>query len=259
MHADDARDHPAVAGPARAGFGLYGVVYLVLAWLTFQLALGDRPDRVSGKGALHQLAEQPLGGTVLWCAVGGFAALVVWDGFRTFSPRRDARGRVNSVCRAGAFACFALVAAQVALTGENDEHTQGWTAQFLGLPGGRWIVAGVGLAIVVFGGYSVTKGFSDRWRHEIDVEGRTGLPGAALTWLARGGYVSRGVAIGVVGGFVTWAAWSYDAAKSAGLDQALGRLRGAPYGPWLLMLVAVGFGCWGAFQLAKVRYLRTEG
>ena len=36
----------------------FGVLYLVLAWLTVQLALGDRPDKVSGKGALHQMVEQ---------------------------------------------------------------------------------------------------------------------------------------------------------------------------------------------------------
>lgn len=257
--ADEARDHPAVEGPARVGFALYGVVYLVLAWLTFQLALGDRPDRVSGKGALHQLAERPLGGTFLWLAAAGFAALVVWDGFRTFSRGRDLLGRVSSVCRGGVFALFAFLSAQVALTRENEEDTRAWTAQLLGLPFGRWLVGAVGAGTIAFGVYSITKAFGDRWRHEIDLEGRTGFSGRALAALVRSGYLTRGVAIGIVGGLFCWAAWTHDPGKSGGLDQALSRLRVAPYGPWLLVAVAVGFACWGAFQLAKARYLRTEG
>lgn len=257
--ADEARDHPAVEGPARLGFGLYGVVYLVLAWLTFQLALGDRPDRISGKGALHQLAERPLGGTFLWLAAGGFAALVLWDAFRSFSPGRDLRGRVSSVCRAGVFAVFAFMSAQVALTRESEDDTRAWTAQLLGLPYGPWLVGAVGAGTIAFGLYSMTKAFADRWRHEIDLDGRSGLSGTALAALVRGGYLTRGIAIAIVGALFCWAAWTHDSGKGGGLDQALSRLRAAPYGPWLLMAVAVGFACWGAFQLAKVKYLRSEG
>lgn len=259
MDADDARENPAVEGAARLGFALYGVLYLVLAWLTVQLALGDHSDKVSGKGALHQMVEQPAGAAVLWAACVGFAALVVWDGFRTFSPGRDLRGRVSSVCRAGVFAIFSFMSAQVAITRESEEDTKALTALVLGLPYGRWLVGALGLGTVAFGVYSAFKGFSDRWRHEIDVEGRTGDSGTAITWLSRGGYVIRGLAICIVGGLFCWAAWTHDPQKSGGLDQALSRLRGAPYGPWLLLVVAAGFACWGMFQLAKVKHLRTEG
>lgn len=257
--ADEARDHPAVEGPARLGFALYGVLYLVLAWLTVQLALGDHPDKVSGKGALHQMVEQPAGAAVLWAACVGFAALVVWDGCRAFAHGRDLRGRVSSVCRAVVFAMFSFMSAQMAITRESEDDTKALTALVLGLPFGRFLVAAVGVGVIAFGVYSVHKAFGDRWRHEIDLDGQTGLSGSALAALVRGGYLTRGIAIGIVGGLFCWAAWTHDPGKSGGLDQALGRLRAAPYGPWLLIAVGVGFACWGAFQLAKVKYLRTDG
>lgn len=257
--AQEARENPAVNGAARLGFALYGVLYLVLAWLTVQLAIGDHPDKASGKGALHQLAEQPVGGVVLWVACAGFAALVVWDVFRAFSPGTSLQERLSPACRAVVFTVLAVMAAQVGLTGEGDEGTDGWTARVLGLPGGRWIVAGIGVGVVCFGAWSVVKGFNGRWRREIDLEGRSGFSGTVLKLLARLGYVTRGLAYATVGALFVWAAWTHDPHQSAGLDQALSRLRGAAYGPWLLYLVALGFACWGAFQLAKVKYLRTRG
>ena len=45
----------------RAGLVAYGVVHLLVGWLALQLALGDRSGTVSSKGALHQLAGEPLG------------------------------------------------------------------------------------------------------------------------------------------------------------------------------------------------------
>ena len=46
----------------RLGLVAYGVVHLLVAWLAVQLAFGEKQDSASNSGALHYLAEQPLGG-----------------------------------------------------------------------------------------------------------------------------------------------------------------------------------------------------
>lgn len=257
--AEEARQQPAVQVAARLGFVLYGVLYLVLAWLTVQLATGEHPDRASARGALHELSEQPVGGVLLWVVTGGFAALVLWDVCRALAPHKSLLERVSPACRAALFCVLAVMAAQVGITRRGDEGTDGWTARILGLPFGPWLVGFLGGAVACFGVWSVVKGFTGRWRREIDVEGRTGWSGVALSWLSRLGYASRGVAYMVVGGLFAWAAWTHDASKSAGLDEALSRVRAADAGPWLLGLIALGFACWGLFQLAKARFLRTDG
>ena len=72
------------------------------------------------------------------------------------------------------------------------------------------------------------------------------------------GYSSRGFAFGVIGGLFIWAGFTHDADKSGGLDQALLKLRDAPFGKVLLVAVAIGLACYGVFNVAKAWYLRQR-
>ena len=45
----------------RAGLICYGVVHLLLGWLSLQLAFGDTSEKASNKGAMQELAQQPYG------------------------------------------------------------------------------------------------------------------------------------------------------------------------------------------------------
>ncbi|MDT7580542.1 MAG: tRNA-uridine 2-sulfurtransferase, partial [Pseudonocardiales bacterium] len=55
---------------ARIGLVAYGLVYLVLAGLIAQVALGDR-ERADKKGALAEIAETAAGRVLLWVVVAG--------------------------------------------------------------------------------------------------------------------------------------------------------------------------------------------
>ena len=263
--ADDAKDHPALAWTARLGMVCYGLVYLLIGWLTAQLALGQPDESVSTQGALAQLAQQPLGSILLWVVAGGFAALVVWElcqavgGHRDQEGLRRLAGRTSSGFRAVVFAFLGFTAARLASDGSGSgggSDEQGITAKALGLPYGPALVAAVGAGIAAYGVGSIVIGLTDRWRKQLDADGRTGAVGTAFTALARTGYVARGVAFGVVGGLVVWAAVTRDPQKSGGLDGALATLRDAPAGPYLLLLVAVGLACFGVFNVAKAWFLR---
>jgi hypothetical protein len=243
------------------------VVYLLLAWLTAHLALGDREGSVSKDGAFHQLSDQPLGQVVLWLAVAGFGALVVWEACEVLVGHRDQEGverwlgRASSAVRIGVFAALGVTAAKVALGSSGGSSTKGMTAKVMALPLGQVIVGLVGLAVLGYGLVSVYTAVTDRWRHDLDADGRTGDTGRLLAALARTGYLGRGVAFGTMGSFLVWAALTHDPKQSAGLDQSLVRLREAslaslPVGPMLLGVVAVGLACYGAFNIAKVRHLR---
>jgi hypothetical protein len=274
---DEARDHPAMEWSARLGFACYGVVYLLIGWLSAQLALGSPDGSASSEGALAALARQPLGRTLLWVVVAGFAALVVWQLAEAVAGHREKDGakrwgaRASSVFKAVVFGALAVAATRVAAgsggsggssgsggSGGSGSSEDGWTARALALPAGPVLVTVVGLAIVGYGVFSVFQGIADKWRKQLDPRGTAGTVGAALTWLARVGYVARGVAFAVVGGLVVWAAVSQDPHKSGGLDDALATVRDAPAGTVLLLLVALGLACFGVFNLAKARHLRTR-
>ena len=265
--AEEARDSRALEWGARVGFVVYGLVYAVLAWLTVQVAVsGGKSAKVSRQGALDEVARQPLGGTMLWIAFGGFCALVLWETATALVGHHDKDGakrvvaRIASAAKAIVFAVFAVSCAKVA---SGSGHSKGggaktWTARLLELPGGPVIVAVAGLAILGYGVFSVYRGLGDGWRHDLDPDGKRGDLGRVITVLARSGYTSRGVAFGIIGGLVIWAAFTHDAQHSGGLDQALQRARQAPLGSMLLIVIAVGFVCYGLYNVARAFYLRRK-
>jgi hypothetical protein len=263
--ARDARDHPALEWMARIGFFVYGVVYIVIGALAAQLALGDSAGQVSGQGALHEVAEKPLGSVALILAAIGLAALSIWQLCEAVGGHTDVDGahrlakRASSVGRAIIFGGLAFLAAQIVFgSSSGGGGTDGYTARLMRAPFGPALVVAVGLAIAAFGFYSIYKGLSDKWREEIEAKGKSGDIGTALAILARVGFTARGLAFCLIGGLFVWAGLTHDAQKSAGLDQALHRLRDASYGPVLLLGIAAGLAAYGLFFIAKAWALRKK-
>lgn len=270
-YAENAKDQPALRWTARIGFVCYGLVYLLIGWLSGQLALGRPTHPASGDGAMAQLVQEPLGHVLVWLVAIGFAALVVWEACQAIGGHRDQEGlrrtggRLMSAGRGLVFGALGFAAATTAMNGSSggsggsggsSGQQAGYTARLLGQPFGAVLVGAVGIALIAFAIGSMYGGVAGTWRKQIDVEGRTGTSGVVITWLARVGYLARGVAFGVMGGFVVWAAISHDPQRSRGLDQALQTLRQAPAGTGLLLAVAAGLACFGIFNATKVIFLR---
>jgi hypothetical protein len=72
--------------------------------------------------------------------------------------------------------------------------------------------------------------------------------------LGQVGYPAKGVAIALVGVLLGWAAISFDPAKATGLDGALRTVLDAPFGKWLLTLVALGIAAYGVFLFFRARF-----
>lgn len=266
--ARSARDHPVLDRAARAGMFAYGVVYLIVAWLGGQLALGDRAGSASGSGALHEIAQKPLGAFALWFAAAGFAALTVWQVCQAIGGHRQDDGLKRWVTRAGSgtravvFAVLGVLAVTTA-TGDSGsggggggKGTGGVTAELMSRPFGSTLVVIVGLVIAAFGIASIHKALTDRWRKQLESGAHTGSISGPVTVLARVGYVSRGVSFLGIAALFVWAGITHDPQKSGGLDQAIVRFRDEPYGPWLLLLVVPGLACYGAFHVVRAFYLR---
>lgn len=265
MMAARGEERPVLEWGARLGYAVYGLVYLVLGWLALQVVVGGGSSgSVSRQGALREIARQPLGEALLWVAFAGFCALALWQaadavaGHRDDDGRKRALGRVGAGAKAVIFAGFAVSTAEVALGSGGGSSTDGWTARLMRLPAGPVLVGVVGLVVVGYGLFSAYTGLSDRWRKQLDPQGRTGDLGTAITVLARTGYTSRGAAFAIIGGLFIWAAFTQDPHKSGGLDQALLRLRDAPLGSVLLVLIAIGLACYGVFNVAKAWHLRRR-
>jgi hypothetical protein len=115
-------------------------------------------------------------------------------------------------------------------------------------------VAGAAAVLIGIGVQHVWKGLSTRFLKQIDL---TDCPRSATTLVTRVGQVGfpgKGVALGVVGGLLGYAALTFDPSKASGLDGALRLILDAPYGRWLLTAVAVGIAAFAAFLFVRARY-----
>ncbi len=256
-HQSDWMDHA-----VRVGLLSYGVVHLILAWLSIRLAFGDGGGSASSQGALHQLAQNTPGLISLYVVAAGFVALVVWQGMEAIWGHRDEDGgkrvfkRLTSAGKVLLYASLALTALKTA-TGSSSSGggTDGVTATLMDAPFGVFLVGAVGVAILVVAGCLVHHGWNEKFRSKLEADGKTGKDGRTYVLLGKVGYLSKGLALAVVGVLFLYAAITHDPQKSGGLDQALHKVLQQPFGAPVLVVIAIGFACYGVFCFAWARHL----
>ncbi|MCU0271862.1 MAG: DUF1206 domain-containing protein [Acidimicrobiales bacterium] len=274
--------HEAVHGEtrerlARVGLAAKGVLNVSLGLLVVQVAQGtESAEEASAKGAIEQLARQPLGRWLLALLTLGLAALTLWNLLRasTGDPVEDDDDRVGRAKYAlftVLYAITTLTAAGVLIAnwGEDGEPSSAGTgsgggteeaaAGFLfDLPGGRWLVAGLGIAIAASGVATVLQhAVRSEFRERLALQRLSPGAGRAVEAAGRGGYAARGVVLGIVGLLFVAAAVQHDADEAGGLSEALTTLTEQSWGPPLLWLVAIGFVLYGLFAFAEARYRRA--
>ena len=247
---------------ARGGLVAKGVSYGIVAVLAIELAVGHGGQATSRQGALHALAGESFGKTVLGLLVVGFAAYAIWRFVEAWAaPCDDAKKwakRLASIGRGLMYGGLAFSAAKILAgaggSGSQDAKAHQTTATLLSLPAGTWLV-GIGGAIVIAVGLwnfyrGVSRKFEDNWRtSEMSLTARRWGGRAGTT-----GHVARAVVFGLIGVFVIKAALQYDPKEAIGLDGALQKLAAGTYGPWLLGLTASGLLAYGLYCLVDARY-----
>jgi hypothetical protein len=264
---EQARHSDTLKFGARVGLVAYGVVHLLVAWLAVQVAWSGGANASSG-GAFKTLAGQPFGELLLWVTTIGLVALLVWQlaaaiwGYRSERGAKRVRKRLGSGGRVIVYAALAWSAAKVAAgsggSSGTDSQEQGLTAHLMSEPAGRFLVAAIGIGIVVIAARQIHRGLSDNFTHDLTPEAATGPTGGFVLAVGRFGYVAKGIAIGAVGVLFGWAALSYDPDKAGGLDDALKTVRDQPFGPYLLTLIALGLAAFGLFCFTWARFARTR-
>ena len=253
---------------ARIGLIAYGLVHVLIGWLAVQLAwFGGSGESADQAGALATLAESPFGGPLLWVLGLGLFALATWQAAEVLRWRHGwtASGKrrrtailrsAKAVAKAVLYVALGVLALQVANGDQSSSSSsQEETAEgVLGLPGGRFIVAAIALAVMAVGAYLVHKGVTKRFLKEIDVSGCSSDATRLITRVGQVGYPGKGVAFLLVGGLLGWAALGFTGDKAVGLDAALREVQDAPFGTWLLTLIAIGLVAFGAFCFARARY-----
>lgn len=262
---EEVGDSAGLKALARGGLVAYGFVHLLIGWLALQLAWGAGSSKSADpSGALSTLADQPLGKVLLWLVAVGLLALGLWKASEALWGYRSREGleRVRRQLASGALsAVYTALGANSALfalgTGASSSHSEKQaTTGVLAWPGGRVIVVVTGLIIVGVGVLDVVKGVRKSFSEEIDT---SSMPPSARTGVARlgqVGYVTKGLALGLMGALLTYATLTFDRRNAPGLDGALQTILIQPFGRFVLSAVAAGFVAFGLFAMLQSRYRR---
>jgi hypothetical protein len=240
------------------GLVSYGLVHLVVAGIAVKVAFREKGD-ASPVGALQTLAKQPLGEILLWVMAVGLFTLTVWQvidaivGTDTRHQRESLKERARCVGRSVIYLGLGLLTAGVALGhgGHSGQGEETVSAKLMAIPFGRVLVALVGAVVVAVAVSQIVKGVKQSFLEDLD----RGV-GEPIRWLARIGYIAKGITLTIIGLLFGWAALTYDAKKAGGMDAALTTIRDQPFGPVLLVGMAAALACFGLYCFAWARFAR---
>lgn len=248
---------------ARGGILAYGITHLIIGGLALQVAFGQGGEQADQTGAFQALAQQPFGQVLLWLLAVGFVAAALWRleqaiwGFSYESDRTKLiRKKVTSAVKAVIFVVLAVLAGRTASGGGGGGGQQQATAGVFGLPGGQWLVGLAGVVVLVVGVVKVYEGYKKKFLEDMSAPSDHRAR-RVLERVGQVGNMAKGVAIGLIGILLAVAAIQRRPDEATGLDAALKGLAAQPYGPYLLIAVAIGLVAYGVFCFFDARYHRV--
>lgn len=251
---------------ARIGYAARGAVYAVVGLLAMETAFGARSRPTDTRGALQEIARRST--ALLWLVAVGLLGYALWRIVQGALDREhkgsDVKGLAQRLGRVGTgliYGGLGLAAVRLARgahgsTGGGQSSYQEWTAKLMSEPFGRWLVAAVGIAVIVGGLFQIRRGWTEKFRKEIRLQEMDATEQKLAINSGKLGLIARGVVFLVSGWFLVQAALRTDPSQARGLAGSLATLAAQPYGTFLLGLVAVGLVAFGAYSLLLARYGR---
>ena len=252
----------------RVGLVAKGVSYGLVGVLAIALAAGAGGRATGREGALEVVADEGYGKALILGLALGFGAYALWRLAQAIFDREgegtDSSGiakRIGYLARAAFYGALAATALTVLDGTEPDSSETGrarqTTAEVLGWPGGRWLVAAVGLGFLCAAGYNAYRAFTQKFEEKWYVDDLGERTQRWLNGLGSIGLLARFVVFGLVGLVLVRAAYEYDPQEAIGLDGALRKLVDGAYGEALLGTLAAGVLCYAVFCFAEARYRRV--
>ena len=249
---------------ARGGFVARGLIYGIIGILAVKLALGAGGQTTNQRGALKTIAHQPFGKVLLILVAIGLAGYALWRFVHALlghGPEDSDSGfeRIAAVGSGIVYAGLCAVAVEILIgsgSSGGSGSTSKTTAGVFGWPGGTWLVGIAGAVLIGIGLYQGYRALSKDFLKDSKVDEMSSRVRNWIEWIGVFAHLARMVVFCLVGFFLIRAAIDYDPNKSVGLDGALAKVADAPYGPFLLGLVAAGLVAFGVYSLSDARYRR---
>ena len=251
MHLDAPTKQEAQTAAARVGLASQGVLYIVVGLLALNIVFGD-DQQADQHGAITAVAAQPFGKVLLFVLTGGVAAHAIWRGTKAIRTDDETPKKVADAARAVLYTVFTFACVRALIDAHASDERSGQnerkaTGTVLDWPGGRWVVAIAGIVVVGAGIWQWRQPFTQRFNEKLRLSGLSHAWRKVITALGIAGFVARGAALTIIGGFLVQAARDDAPDEAGGLDHALHSL--ASDHAWRLVLVAIGLFAFGVFRI----------
>jgi uncharacterized membrane protein len=256
---------PVLEALTRLGYGVRGVIYIVMGLLAFQVALGKGGALASPQGAIAAIGKQPAGLILLWVILLGILSYsvwglvrAVWDPLDKGSDMKGILARVGFFFSALGYAFLAYITygyIRGASQSANGSQTK-MLASVMAVPMGRWAIGLLGLIVVAVGLYNIYLGFKAGFEQQFQTFDLTPKEAKLASDIGRFGTAARGVVFALVGVLIFLAGYHANPSQPVGMDAALATLMKQPYGIWLLGIVAVGLIAFGFYSLLSAVWFR---
>jgi hypothetical protein len=264
-----AKDSAPMRYLARAGFVALAVEYVIIGIIAVQAALGSTGQQADKNGVLQTLGRNPAGEVALWLLAIGFFGMAIWRLAQAAfgsaetddqEKKKEAWRRAAAAGKAviyGALGYSTLKYAVGAGSRSSDSESVDATSTLMAHPGGRFLVAAVGVALVAGGVFLAYHAWREKFRENLPLEQVPPRFQRVVAWLGKSGGIARGAVFVTAGVFLVVAAVTAQPGQAKGLDSSLRSLAGTPAGPWLLVVVAVGLVMFGLFCACEARWRRV--
>lgn len=245
----------------RAGYAARGLVYAVVGGIAVWSAwTGGNAEGTTT--ALSTLRDEPFGTALLWVMAVGLWAYMVWRLLDGFLDLEDYGSEGKGLVARGGLLATGLIHGAIGVSvaslamggngqgGSGGSGAQGIVAQVMQMPGGRWIVGAVGLAVIGAGVYYAWKGFAEKYKEDIANTSTT----ERLEPVLKFGLIAEGVVVGIIGGLIVYAALTVDPSEAGGLGAAFEQIRQAPFGRILLVVIAAGLVAFAVENVIEAIY-----
>lgn len=259
---------PVVVALARLGYAVKGVLYIVIGVLAALLAAGHGGSATDQRGAIGAISDLPFGKFLLIIMTIGLFGFGLWSiiqgVFDTEGEGKKAKGIIARIGYAAVGVAYILlgVGALKVLTGKGSagqsttSSTQDWTALLLKQPFGQFLVVIVGLVVLAIAAYLYMKAYKADFQSRLNLSSVRANVRKGIVTLGRVGYAALGIVFTIIGIFLIVAAVQFNPQKAVGLDGVLRNLLQQPFGPVLLIIVALGLIAYGIYSFAEARYRR---
>ncbi|QDV47465.1 hypothetical protein Enr13x_73740 [Stieleria neptunia] len=243
----------------RAGHLAKGIVYFIIGFLAFQLAIGAGGEISGSRDAIREIGQQPFGRVLLGVVSIGLLGYTAWRWVQAGKDTEGVGQDVKGVCKRIGYAvsglgylALGIFAGSLALgfgSGSGSSQNSA-SSPLLDSSWGRVALGIVGVITIGVAIYFVYKAYQAKFMTKYDLSAMSETTRKVALHAGRMGLSTRGIAVAIIGAFILVSAIRGTAdGEIAGMSDALAAIAAQTYGKILIGITGFGLMCYAVHMM----------